>query len=380
MDDQWMRRALRLAARARGRTSPNPLVGAVLVKEGRVVGEGYHRRAGEAHAEILALRAAGHTARGATLYLTLEPCAHHGRTPPCAPAVIEAGIARLVVAIEDPNPKVAGQGVACVRAAGIPVEVGLLAAAARQQNEVYLKWRVRDLPFVTWKSAATLDGKIATRTGNSRWVTGEAARAFVHRLRAEHDAILVGIGTVRADDPLLTARPPGRRSGNPLRVIVDARAEIPLDSRILRTLSEGPALVATTAAAPEPRRAALQDAGAAVLTLPARCGRVDLVALMRELARREITSLFLEGGAEITASMLADGLVDKAVLFIAPKIVGGRAAPGPVGGEGIARMADALTLRDVTLRRFGEDFAVTGYLGAAEEGDDARGDGGPLRS
>jgi diaminohydroxyphosphoribosylaminopyrimidine deaminase/5-amino-6-(5-phosphoribosylamino)uracil reductase len=383
MDERWMRRALRLAERARGYTSPNPLVGAVLVRDGQVVGEGYHHRAGEPHAEILALRAAGEAARGATLYLTLEPCSHHGRTPPCSPAVIAAGIARLVVAMADPNPKVSGRGIAQVRAADIPVQVGLLADTARRQNEAYLKWVTRGVPFVIWKSAMTLDGKIATRTGDSRWITGERARAYVHRLRAENDAIMVGIGTVRADDPLLTARLPGRRPRQPLRVIVDARAELPRDCRILRTLDQAPALVAATERAPDANRAALTQAGAELLLLPEMEGRVDLAALMRELARRKVTSLLLEGGAEVTAAMLDAGLVDRAFLFVAPRIVGGRTAPGPVGGPGIASMADAHLLRDVTVRRFGEDVAISGYIadpaGEKSAVHDTPGEGGSVR-
>jgi diaminohydroxyphosphoribosylaminopyrimidine deaminase/5-amino-6-(5-phosphoribosylamino)uracil reductase len=359
-DARWMRRALRLAERARGRTTPNPLVGAVLVKDGQVVGEGYHRRAGEAHAEVAALRAAGPEARGATLYVTLEPCSHHGRTPPCCDAVIAAGVARVVAASEDPDPRVNGRGLVALRAAGIDLQVGLLAAEARRQNEVFFKFVTRGLPFVTLKSAMTLDGKIATRTGDSRWVTGERARAYVHRLRAENDAIMAGIGTARADDPLLTARRP--RARNPLRVIVDARAELSLASQIGRTLTEVPTVVATTGAAPAVRRAALREAGAQVLELPEQGGRVDLTALLQELARRPVTSLLLEGGAELAAAMLGAGLVDKVICFIAPKIVGGRGAPGPVGGEGIARMADALPLHHVTLRRFGADYAFTGYL------------------
>jgi diaminohydroxyphosphoribosylaminopyrimidine deaminase/5-amino-6-(5-phosphoribosylamino)uracil reductase len=358
-DARWMRRALQLAERARGRTTPNPLVGAVLVKEGRVVGEGYHRRAGEPHAEIVALRAAGPEARGAALYVTLEPCSHHGRTPPCSDAVIQAGVARVVAATKDPDPRVNGRGLATLHAAGIEVEVGLLEAQARRQNEVFFKFVTHGLPFVTLKTAMTLDGKIATRTGDSRWVTGERARAYVHRLRAEHDAIMVGIGTARADDPLLTARRHGAR--NPLRVIVDARAELSLASQIGRTLCEVPTVVATTVAAPAARRSALREAGAEVVELPGADGRVDLKALLQELARRPVTSVLLEGGAELAASMLAAGLVDKVICFIAPKIVGGRDAPGPVGGEGLARMADALPLHHVTCRRFGPDYALTGY-------------------
>lgn len=370
-----MRRALRLAERARGQTSPNPLVGAVLVRDGQVVGEGYHHRAGGPHAEILALRAAGEAARDATLYLTLEPCSHHGRTPPCSPAVIAARIGRLVVATADPNPRVAGEGIARVRAAGIPVEVGLLSAEARRQNAAYRKWVTRGLPFVTWKSAMTLDGKIATATGDSRWVTGERARAHVHRLRAEHDALLIGIGTVRADDPLLTARVAGRQARSPLRVIVDARAELPLESQLMRTLDRAPVLVATTDHAPESRRTALARAGAELLLLPDEAGRVDLAALMRKLARREVTSLLLESGGEVAAAMLAAGLVDRALVFVAPKLIGGRGAPGPVGGEGIGRMADALALRDVVVRRFGDDIAISGDLGPAPEEGDGSGGG-----
>jgi diaminohydroxyphosphoribosylaminopyrimidine deaminase/5-amino-6-(5-phosphoribosylamino)uracil reductase len=359
-DEQWMRRALQLAERARGRTAPNPMVGAVVVSGEQCVGEGYHHRAGEPHAEVLALRAAGERARGATLYVTLEPCCHHGRTPPCTEAVLASGVRRVVAAMLDPFPKVAGGGVAALRAAGVEVTGGTLEVAARRQNEAFLKAVTRGLPFVTLKAAMTLDGRIATVTGHSRWVTGEAARRHVHRLRDRHDAILVGIGTVRADDPLLTARLPGAR--DPVRVVIDARADLPLNSQIGETLKTVRTLVAVTEAAPPPRRDALAAAGAEVLLVPAFGERVDARALMTELARRDLHSVLVEGGAEVNASLLEADLVDKVILFIAPKLIGGRGAPGPIGGAGIADMNAAVPLRDLRVRRFGADLAIEGYV------------------
>jgi diaminohydroxyphosphoribosylaminopyrimidine deaminase/5-amino-6-(5-phosphoribosylamino)uracil reductase len=324
------------------------------------VGEGYHPRAGEPHAEVLALRAAGPRARRATLYVSLEPCCHHGRTPPCTDAILAAGVRRVVAATLDPFPRVSGGGVAALQAAGVDVTVGTLEAEARRLNEAFFKAVTRGLPFVTLKAAMTLDGKIATVTGHSRWVTGEAARRYVHRLRDRHDAILAGIGTVRADDPLLTARLP--RARDPLRVVVDARGELSLNSQIGRTLGTVRTLVATTEAASRERREALAAAGAEVLALPAEEGRVAPRALMAELVRRDIHSVLAEGGAEIHASLLAADLVDKVILFIAPKLVGGRAAPGPIGGAGVARMEEAVRLQDVRVRRFGVDLAVEGYV------------------
>jgi diaminohydroxyphosphoribosylaminopyrimidine deaminase/5-amino-6-(5-phosphoribosylamino)uracil reductase len=360
LDERWMRRALQLAARARGRTAPNPMVGAVLVQGDEPVGEGYHHRAGEPHAEVMALRAAGDRARGATIYVSLEPCCHHGRTPPCTDAILAAGVRRVVAATLDPFPKVSGGGIAALQAAGIDVSVGMLEAEARRLNEAFFKAVTHGLPFVTLKAAMTLDGKIATVTGHSRWVTGEAARRHVHRLRDQHDAILAGIGTIRTDDPLLTARLP--RARDPLRVVVDARAELPLNSQIGSTLREVRTLVAATEAAPRERREALAAEGAEVLVLPAERGRVALRPLMEELVRRGVHSVLAEGGAEIHASLLAAGLVDKVILFIAPKLVGGRAAPGPIGGAGVARMEEAVPLREVRIRRLGVDFAVEGYV------------------
>lgn len=359
-EEAWMRRALRLAARARGRTAPNPMVGTVLVRDGAVVGEGYHHAAGGPHAEVEALRAAGPAARGATCCVTLEPCCHFGRTPPCVDALIAAGVTRVVAAMIDPFPRVAGGGAEALRRAGIAVEVGLLETEARRLNEVYLKYVTQRLPFVTLKMAMTLDGKIATASGDSRWVTGEAARKAVHRWRAQSQAVMIGIGTALADDPQLTARSRGARQ--PIRVVVDARAQLPLNSQIGRTLREPPTIVAASVSAPAEQCRALEAAGAVVLRLPERAGRVALRELMLELARREISTVLVEGGAELAAGLLVEDLVDRVVFFIGPKLLGGRSAPGPIGGSGHALMRDALPIQDLTLRRFGADVALMGYV------------------
>jgi diaminohydroxyphosphoribosylaminopyrimidine deaminase/5-amino-6-(5-phosphoribosylamino)uracil reductase len=336
------------------------MVGAVLVREGRIVGEGYHRKAGGPHAEIMALEAAGSTADGAACYVTLEPCCHHGRTPPCTDALIAAGIVRVVAAMTDPNPRVAGGGAAALRRAGIQVEIGLMETQARRLNEAFVKYVTRKLPFVTLKMAMTLDGKIATAGGDSRWVTGEVARKAVHRWRSESLAIMVGIGTVLTDDPLLTARFPGARQ--PARVVVDARAELPLNSQIGRTLRQVSTLIAVTPAAPPERRSALEEAGAVLVSVSQANGRVSLPELMVELARRELSTVLVEGGAELAAGLLDCGLVDRVVFFVAPRLLGGRAAPGPVGGEGRLLMRDALPVTELTVRRFGDDVALMGYV------------------
>lgn len=361
-DAACMELALSLAARGVGTVDPNPLVGAVVVRDGRIVGMGYHRRPGEPHAEIHALRAAGPLARGGTLYVNLEPCAHHGRTPPCTEAIIAAGVRRVVAAIEDPHPRVQGQGFARLRAAGIEVTVGVGADKARHLNERFLKHAATGRPFVLLKAAVSLDGRIATRTGASRWITGPEARAVVHRLRAQYPAIMVGIGTALADDPELTARtePPAPRQ--PLRVVVDSRARLPIHARMLQ--APGSTLVAATEAAPAGRRQALERAGAEVLILPARDGRVDVEALLAELGRRGISGVLLEGGATLNGAILDRRLVDKVMFFIAPTLIGGRDAPGAVGGTGAARMSDAVRLVDVTWETYGTDLCITGYLPA----------------
>ena len=359
-DEDYMREALRIARYAEGRTSPNPLVGAVIVRDGRIIAEGWHRKAGTPHAEIHALRMAGDLTRGATLYVTLEPCSHYGRTGPCAKAVAEAGIARVVVAMQDPNPKVAGRGMEMLRAAGVEVCCGVLAAEAARLNEVFLHWITTGLPFVALKTAMTLDGKIATHTGDSQWITGEASRLRVHELRDRYDAILVGIGTVLHDDPSLTTRLPDRQGKHPLRIVLDSMARTPRTAKLL-TDGAAPTLIAVTARAPQERVAALRQAGAEVLV----CGegpRVDARALLKALGEREISSVFVEGGGRVNASLLAAGFVDKVYAFVAPKLVGGRDALTPVEGTGAERLSDAVTLTGLTAETVGEDVLLTGYV------------------
>jgi len=355
-DARWMRRALRLAAR--GFTPPNPMVGCVLVKNGAVVGEGFHPYAGAPHAEIYALQAAGAQARGATAYVTLEPCSHFGRTPPCAPALLAAGVARVVAAVADPNPKVAGQGLALLRGAGVEVTVGVLEEAARRLNEAFFHYQRTGRPFVILKAAMTLDGKIATRTGDSRWITSERARRYVHRLRAQCGAVLCGIGTALADDPLLTARLPGVPR-QPLRVILDTHLRLPVTSRLAATARDVPTLIAAGKNAQKCRAMALESCGIVVKYLSTDAnGRIALPELLDELGRREIVSVLVEGGSKVHASFLEGRHAHRLLWFLAPKLVGGRDAPTPVEGAGVADMADALSLSPFRVRRYGPDLLL----------------------
>ena len=364
LDESYMREALRIAEYARGRTSPNPLVGAVIVRDGTIVASGWHRAAGEPHAEIHALRMAGELARGATLYVTLEPCAHHGRTGPCAEAVIAAGLARVVVALSDPNPLVAGRGIHLLTAAGIEVTTGICEDEARRQNEIFLKWVTTKRPFVTLKTAMTLDGKIASHTGASRWITGAAARARVHAYRNEYDAILVGIGTVLADDPSLTTRLEHGTGKNPLCIVLDSEARTPLDAKLVAD-GAAPTIIVVSERADHRRVNLLRACGAEVVTLGAQ--RVDIAALLDYLGARDITSLFVEGGAAVNWSLLAGGSVDKVHAFIAPMLMGGETAKTPIGGTGFDSPQTALRLRDVTVEQLGADILVTGYPCMATE-------------
>lgn len=357
-----MKIALELAARAAGRTAPNPMVGAVVVKDGKVVGQGYHARAGTPHAEIHALGEAGGEARGATLYVTLEPCCHHGKTGPCTEAVIEAGISRVVAAMTDPNPLVAGKGLERLREAGIEVVSGLLEEEARSLNEVFVKYITTRRPFVVLKAAMTLDGKIATRSGDSRWITGAPAREYVHRLRDRYDAILVGVNTVLADNPSLTTRLPGGDGRDPVRIVLDSAARTPPGARIITQDSRAPVIIAVTAGAPGERVKALEEAGARVIIQNQKHGRVDIPALLRALASMDITSLLVEGGGQVHASFLESGAADKVVWFIAPKLIGGVSAPGPVSGRGVELLAEAIRVERVNVKSFGDDICVEGYL------------------
>ena len=361
IDEKYMRMALRLAAKAAGRTSPNPLVGAVVVKADRVIASGYHRKAGEPHAEAIALEKAGHAAKGATLYVTLEPCSHTGkRTPPCSPLVISSGIRRVVVAMIDPNPKVEGGGIRAIRNAGIDVITGVMEAEAGKLNEAYIKQVTRKVPFVTLKIAQTLDGKIATSAGESKWITGEAAREEGHRIRNANDVILVGINTILKDDPSLTTRIPGGR--DPLRVIVDSRLRMPIQARVLTQSSPAGTVVATLADAPKTKVKRLQSAGAEVLFVREKNGRVDLKDLMRKLGSMGVLSVLIEGGAEVNSSALKAGIVDKVVMFIAPMIMTGTDSLCSVGGLSPADLRDTIRLSDVTTRVIGPDLMVSGYI------------------
>jgi len=355
-DGVYMERALALAQRGRGMVSPNPLVGAVVVADGRIAGEGFHEGPGRPHAEVVALEQAGPSARGSTLYVSLEPCDHHGRTPPCTGAIVDAGVDRVVVAMRDPNPIVDGRGLARLRAAGIEVEEGLHALEAARMNEAFVKHVRTGMPFVTWKMAASLDGKVAARDGTSRWVTGEAARADVHRLRAGADAIVVGAGTALADDPSLTVRDPSYVGRPPVRVLVDARGRVPAAGDLFDAAA--PTLVATTDLAPQERRAEWSSAGAEIVVYDPEGGRVPLGRLFADLGKRDVQAVLLEGGPTLAWSALEEGVVDKVVVYLAPKLIGGEQAPTVLGGPGFAPISRALALRIRSFDLVGEDLKV----------------------
>jgi diaminohydroxyphosphoribosylaminopyrimidine deaminase/5-amino-6-(5-phosphoribosylamino)uracil reductase len=356
-DAHFMGRALALAARGLGRTWPNPPVGAVLVRGGRVVGEGFHTRAGAPHAEIEALRAAGARARGAELFVTLEPCTHHGRTPPCVDALLGLGLARVVVAVADPSPRVRGRGIRQLRRHGVPVAVGVEAAAASELLAGFRSRVLRGRPLVTLKLAVTLDGRIAARGGDARWITGAPARRAAHALRSMSDAVLVGAGTVRTDNPRLTSRIPGGH--DPLRIVVAGPTlDLPRRARVLAPRGAATLIVAPRGAAPG-RVDALRRAGVEVMLLPARRGRVPFAALARALGDRGLTSLLVEGGAVVAAQALAARIVDQVVLFMAPALLGGDGVPA-IGGLGIERVADAVRLVPTRVGRVGEDLMVEG--------------------
>ena len=368
-DSALMARAVALARSALGTTSPNPAVGAVLAREGAVIGEGYTLPPGQRHAEIGALQQAGAVAQGATLYVTLEPCCHYGRTPPCTDAVIAAGVGRVIYATTDPNPRVAGGGAAALRAAGIAVEHRPHPAANRLY-EAFRKHILTGLPFVVAKFAMSLDGKIATRTGHSQWITGPEARARVHRMRKEMDGIMVGIGTALADDPQLTARAadgsPLPSDWQPARVVLDSNARLSPAARMLR--QPGRTIVATAGDADASRGAALADAGAVLMSCPGNDRRVNLAELLAGLGRQGIVSLLVEGGSATLGAMLDAGLVDQVQAFIAPALIGGSDAPSPIGGGGAAVMGDAWRLERTALEAIGADWLITGYPTRQEGG------------
>jgi len=356
-----MAMALRLAEKARGRTSPNPMVGAVVVKKGRVISRGWHQKAGEPHAEAIALAKAGAATQGATLYVTLEPCSHtNKRTPPCTPLVIQSGVKRVVIAMIDPNPKVSGGGIKALKKAGIEVVTGVLEQEATKLNEAYIKYITKGMPFVTLKIAQTLDGKIATAMGESKWITGKEAREAGHRLRDRNDAILAGINTVLKDNPSLTARIAGGR--DPLRVIVDSALRMSLKAKVIAQSSAARTIVATLANAPKDKIKKLQTAGADIVLVKSDKGRVDLRDLMRKLGWMDIMSVLVEGGAEINASALKSGIVDKIVMYLAPTLMTGSDSLCSIGGVSPIKLGHAIRLKDVTSRFVGQDIMVEGYV------------------
>ncbi len=355
-EEQYMRHGLELAERGRGFVEPNPMVGAVVVQGDQIIGEGHHERFGGAHAEVNALAQAGTAARGSTLYVTLEPCCHHGKTPPCTDAVLAAGIARVVVAMVDPFEKVAGQGIARLREAGVAVEVGLVETEARAINAPFIKLVTTGLPYVHAKWAMTLDGKIATATGDSKWISGEASRRVAHELRGRMDAIIVGIGTVLADNPLLTARPPGPRTA--LRIVLDSHGRLPLTSHLARTARDLPVLLAVTDQTPAITLDALRGMQCECLTLPRDKHGVSIDALLRELGRRQLTNILVEGGSRVLGSFLDAGQIDEVHAFIAPKLLGGENSRTAVAGCGVGRVADAQRFELVEVRKLDQDYLV----------------------
>ncbi|OLE67902.1 MAG: riboflavin biosynthesis protein RibD [Acidobacteria bacterium 13_1_20CM_2_68_7] len=364
---RFLRLALRLAARGEGETSPNPMVGAVLVRDGRVVGSGYHTRAGAPHAEAVALEQAGSRAHGSVLYVNLEPCCHFGRTPPCVDAIVAAGVREVVACMRDPDPRVRGKGFRALGTAGVRVRVGFLEREARRLNERFLRRVAAGRPFVTLKAGMSLDGRIATRSGESKWITSQRARAAGRELRCAHDAVMVGVNTVLRDDPRLTAAPARREGAGtmlrplPARVVLDGRLRTPPGARLLRAAGGQPIIV-TLPGAPARRRRRLERAGALVLEVAGRDGRISVGGALRELGRRGISSVLIEGGSELLGSALDERLGDRLVVFVAGRLIGGRRSLPVFGGRGALQLRQAPRLRDVTVRTVGPDLRVEGRL------------------
>jgi len=359
MDDNLiMKRALMLAVRAKGKTSPNPMVGALLVKNNRIISEGYHKKAGTPHAEVIAIDKAGQKASGSTLYVTLEPCCHKDkRTPPCTEKIISSGIKKVIIGMKDPNPKVSGKGIAELEKAGIKTITGVLEKNARSLNESYVKYITTGMPFVTLKIAMTLDGKIATPEGESKWITGEKAREIVHRLRGNSDAVMTAIGTVKADNPMLTCRVSGFK--NPVRIIIDPRLETRPDSHVAAC---PPETIIVTRSPNEDVSLWKKLRSKGISFVEYQSEELDLKWLMYKLGKLAITSILVEGGSSLVSYCLEAGIVDKVMFFIAPKIIGGRDSFPAVGGKSFRKLADAYKIRDIKTRRVGEDILIEGYI------------------
>lgn len=359
-DEKYMRLAMQLAGNAIGRTSPNPLVGAVIVKDNRVVGCGWHRKAGTPHAEVHALNQAGELAQGADVYVTLEPCAHYGKTPPCAKALVEAKVKNVYGGLLDVNPKVAGKGFKILEDAGIHVEYGFLQDELRKQNEVFFKWIEHKKPFVVLKAAMTLDGKIATATGQSKWITNETSRAYGYKLRDIYDGIMVGINTVIEDNPMLTARVDGGK--NPIRIVVDSSLRIDINANVVQDKS-AKTIIATTDKADKDKILKLQAQDVDVIVVDKdKNDKVDIEKLLDILGQKNICSILVEGGATLSGSFVAKKLVDKVYFFIAPKIIGGKEAKTPVAGTGILNLQEALALKDIQIEKLEEDILIIGRV------------------
>lgn len=356
----YMKRAIMLAKKGRGYTNPNPMVGAVVVKDGKIIGEGYHKVYGSAHAEVQALNNCKVSPEGATLYVTLEPCSHVGKTPPCVDAIISHGIKEVVIGMVDPNPLVAGMGIKKLQEQQITVTWGILENEVKALNRIFIKYISTRKPYCIWKSAMTLDGKIATKTGDSKWITSETARQYVHQLRHQVSAIMVGIGTVLADNPRLTTRLSDGHGQHPIRIILDTTCRIPLDAPLLS--EEGKTIVCIGKHAPVHKINRLKEKGVEVYVANEKDGRLDIGSLMDYLGERGIDSVLIEGGSLVSSSALEAGVVDEVMLFVAPKIIGGEDAKSPVGGEGIRWMKDAIALKDVEVQTLGPDILIRGKI------------------
>ena len=360
-EQKYLRRAISLAKKGLGWVNPNPLVGAVIVKNGRIIGEGYHAYYGGPHAEVTALENATESVKGATLYVTMEPCSHHGKTPPCTDAIIKNGIRKVVVGMKDPNPLVNGKGLKILADAGIDVKAGIEEAVVLRMNELFIKYIVTGRPFCTLKTAMTLDGKIATVENASKWISCEDSRRHVHELRQQYSAVMVGINTVLYDDPLLNTRRIRKKSKDPLKIIVDSSGKIPMEAKVLK-MNPQLVVLATTDKMDMKKKKDLERLGVQVLVCPQKEEKVDLGTLMFSLGKMGINSVLLEGGSTIAFSALMNGIVDKVVSFIAPKIIGGADAPSPVGGTGLSSMEDAIGVNDWNYRKIGSDILIEGYI------------------
>lgn len=363
LDEMYMKLAIHVAKKGKGKVSPNPLVGAVIVKDSKIVSCGYHEKFGGSHAEVNAVNNANVDLKGSTMYVTLEPCCHYGKTPPCVDLIIEKGISKVIVGTLDPNPKVAGKGVKKLKDAGIEVIVGFLEEKCKKMNEIFMKYIKTRKPFVNFKMGMSLDGKIGTKTGESMWITGEKSRESVHKLRGELTGIMVGIGTVIKDNPNLTCRIKGYK--NPIRIILDSKLRIPLNAKVLN--GESRTIIATTKGCNKEKEEELIKKGIEVLKIKSKEEKIDLNSLMSKLGELKIDSILLEGGSDLGFSSLKEGIIDKVLIYIAPKMIGGEKAKGPLGGLGIERLKDAFLLKNIENKRIGNDILISAYISKGEE-------------